>query len=259
MFVFTRPGRWDSHAVAAEAAAASIAATLTTAAATATDENGSGSRGGARGVGAGRSRPNAVHFSRNHVPTRTGSAIRQGRQSGGQGREKRGVSSQTPTGPWHFAVQPYPGRFSPALLHGGNRFSRGRSAVRSRTSEAQSGQPPRRQEEKRSYSSSLAKPIHSSRPSPHALEQEVRSTQKSNFPASLAQESLEQQDFYVRRRIFPSLADRTNMGGAELSQHSTQNSKFCVNRDEDCQISRTAQTWVVRNFHTPQLRTAGFV
>ena len=37
----------------------------------------------------------------------TGSAVRQGRPRGGQGREKSGVSSQTPRGPWDFAMHPY--------------------------------------------------------------------------------------------------------------------------------------------------------
>ena len=44
------------------------------------------------------------------TPDTTGFAVRQGRPRGGQGREKRGVSSQTPRGLWDFAMHPYPGR-----------------------------------------------------------------------------------------------------------------------------------------------------
>ena len=111
----------------------------------------------------------------------TGSAIRQGRPRGGQGGEKRGVSSQTPRSVG-LRNAPVPGSVSPALFHGENQLSRGKSsAVHSRTSEAQSGQPPLRQEEKRSYSSSFAQSFHSSRQNPHASEQQVRSTPRNRI------------------------------------------------------------------------------
>ena len=40
----------------------------------------------------------------------TGSAVGQGQPRGGQGQEKRGISSKTPRGPWDFAMHPYSGR-----------------------------------------------------------------------------------------------------------------------------------------------------
>ena len=45
---------------------------------------------------------------------------------------------------------------------------------------------------KRSYSGSLVQSFHSSRRNPHASEQQVRSTQKSNFAVPPAQEISEQ-------------------------------------------------------------------
>ena len=55
----------------------------------------------------------------------TDSAVRQGRPRRGQGREKRGVSSQTPRDPWDFVMHTVPGSVSPTLFHGDNQLSRG--------------------------------------------------------------------------------------------------------------------------------------
>ena len=116
---------------------------------------------------------------------------------------------------------PVHGSVSPALFHGENQLSRNKSSAgHSRTFEAESGLPPRRQEEKCSYSSSLAQSFHSSRQNPHASEQQVRPTHKSNFPVTPVQETSEQQACCEQRRRLPYSPDRTDIGGAELSHHS---------------------------------------
>ena len=86
--------------------------------------------GGAAEGRAGASRPPSVaRFSRTSCPAagarlsagaegaegpaatdNMGSAIWQGRPTGGQGREKNGQSSQTPGDPWEFSTLPRPGR-----------------------------------------------------------------------------------------------------------------------------------------------------
>ena len=122
-------------------------------------------------------------------------------------------------------------RASQSARRGENQLSRDkRSAVHSRKFEAESGQPPRRQEEKRSYSSSLAQSFHSSRQNTHASEQHFRSTQKSNFPVTPVQDSSEQQALCEQRRRLPYFADRTDIVEAELSHHSTEQQALCEQR-----------------------------
>ena len=131
-----------------------------------------------------------------------------------------------------------PESVSPALFHGENQLSKDKSsAVHSRTFEAESGQTPRRQEEKRSYSSSLAQS--SPRTDQLSVVRNSHTTAAQNSKLCVSRDE-------------GYLISRTDQLSVVRHSHATaaQNSKLCVSRDEGYLISRTDQLSVVRNSHT---------
>ena len=298
LFVCTRPACRKSRAAAAAAAAAASAAAAATptAAATAADATGRGSsRGAQEGVeqeGRGRTpcalagttcplAGGAGEWGMAAITDCTGSAVRQGRPMGGQGRWKRGVSSQMPRGPWDFAMHPYPGRCRrPCFMvriscpeeksvqytserlkknlgnRCGGRKKHAVTAVVSLNRSTQAGRTRMRRNSKsdqrryRNFQQPQCKKVQNSRPCVSRdegclipLTEQTSVARNSHTTAQNRKLCVSRDEGYLISRTDQILVGRN-------SHPTAQNSRLCVSRDERYLISRTDHISVVRNSHT---------